>query len=90
MSEVRDNPAEDRFELSTGAGLAFSEYRLVGDVLHVMHTEVPQALEGQGIGSKLARGVLEIARERGLKVVARCPFVAAYIKRHPEFNDLLP
>ena len=90
MSEVRDNPAEGRFELSTGAGLAFSEYRLVGGVLHVMHTEVPQALEGQGIGSTLARGVLEIARERGLKVKARCPFVAAYIKRHPEFNDLLP
>ena len=90
MGEVRDNPAEGRFELSTGAGLAFSEYRLAGGALHVMHTEVPQALEGQGIGSKLARGVLEIARERGLKVVARCPFVAAYMKRYPEFNDLLP
>ena len=88
MAEVRDNVAEGRFEMSTGAGLAFSEYRLRDGVLHIMHTEVPPELEGQGIGSRLARGVLEAARARGLKVVARCPFVAAYMKRHKEFDDL--
>ena len=88
MSEVRDNPAEGRFEMSTGGGLAFSEYRLKDGVLQIMHTEVPGELQGQGIGSRLARGVLETARARGLKVVPRCPFVAAYMKRHTEFDDL--
>lgn len=90
MSEVRDNPAERRFELDAGAGVAFSEYALRDGVLEVRHTEVPPALEGQGIGSRLARGLLEQARARGLKVVARCPFVAGYMKRHPEFDDLRP
>ena len=90
MSEVRDNPGQSRFELETAGGAAFSEYRLKDGVLSVLHTEVPTALEGQGLGSKLARGVLEIARARGLKVVARCPFVAGYMKRHPEFDDLRP
>lgn len=89
MSEVRDNPASSRFELDTGAGLAFSEYRLADGVLIIRHTEVPEELEGRGIGSRLARGVLEQARARGLKVVARCPFVAGYIRRHPEYQDLV-
>ena len=87
-AEVRDNPAESRFEMSTGAGLAISEYQLRGGVLHIMHTEIPPELEGQGIGSRLARGVLDAARARGLKVVPRCPFVAAYMKRHKEYDDL--
>jgi predicted GNAT family acetyltransferase len=88
LSLVTDNVAEQRFELSTGAGVAFSEYALRGDVLEVRHTEVPPELEGQGIGSQLARGVLEHARARGLQVLPRCPFVAAYMRRHPEFDDL--
>ncbi|HEX5780095.1 MAG TPA: GNAT family N-acetyltransferase [Xanthobacteraceae bacterium] len=90
MADVTDNPALNRFELSTGAGTAISEYRLRDGVLEIRHTEVPEELEGQGIGSRLARGVLEAARARGLKVVARCPFVAAYMKRHPEYDDLRP
>ena len=53
------------------------------------HTEVPAALRGQGIASRLTRGVLETARAQGLKVVPRCSFVAAFMSRHPEFNDLL-
>ena len=89
-SEVRDNPERKRFELETPAGTAYSEYNLVGALLTIKHTEVPEELEGQGIGSRLARGVLEQARARGLKVVARCPFVSGYMQRHPEFDDLLP
>lgn len=88
MADIIDNKEEGRFELPTGGGVAFSEYSLSDGVLTVKHTEVPQELEGQGIGSQLARGVLEAARARGLKVVARCPFVKAYMKRHPEYDDL--
>lgn len=88
MARVIDNKAESRFELPTGAGPAYSEYMLEEGVLIVRHTEVPRELEGQGIGSDLARGILEEARARGLKVEARCPFVRAYMKRHPEFDDL--
>jgi predicted GNAT family acetyltransferase len=90
VPEVTDNREKRRFELETAAGTAYSQYRLSPGLLTVMHTEVPQELEGQGIGSRLARGVLETARERGLKVEARCPFVNAYMKRHQEFADLAP
>ena len=89
MSEVRDNTERQRFELDAGGHVAFSEYRRSGDVLTILHTEVPQALEGRGIGSALARGLLDLARAQKLKVKPRCPFVAAYIKKHPEYADLV-
>lgn len=86
---VRDNPARHRFELDVDGDIAFANYRRDGEVLTIMHTEVPKRLEGRGVGSKLVAGVLDIARAEGLKVVPRCSFVAAYIKRHPEHADLL-
>jgi hypothetical protein len=58
-------------------------------VITFTHTETPLALRGRGIASRLARGALEAARAQGLKVVAKCPFVSAYIAKHPEFGDLL-
>jgi hypothetical protein len=88
--EVRDNPAQSRFEIETPLGVAYSVYELAGGLLTIRHTEVPQELEGQGLGSGLVRGVLEAARGRGLKVTPRCPFASAYMKRHPEFDDLRP
>lgn len=88
MAEVIDNPEKQRFELPIDGRTAFSEYRLEDGVLTVRHTEVPKELEGQGIGSQLARGVLDHARARGWKVIARCPFVHAYMQRHPEYDDL--
>ena len=86
---VRDNPAMHRFELDADGGVAVAYYQLTPGVITFTHTEVPQALSGHGIGSTLVKGALEAARARNLKVVARCPFVAAYMARHPEFNDLL-
>ena len=53
------------------------------------HTEVPAQLRGRGLGSQMMRAVLQDVRQQGLKVVPRCPFVADYIRRHPEFADLL-
>jgi predicted GNAT family acetyltransferase len=86
---VRDNVQLHRFELDAGGHVAYSNYRRDGDTLTVMHTEVPAALNGKGIGSALARGLLDLARAQGLKVVPLCPFVAAYIAKHTEYADLL-
>ncbi len=89
MSDVRNNPALNRFELDADGHTAVAFYRLEPGVITFTHTEVPPALSGRGIGSALARGALESARAQGLKVVARCEFISGYIARHPEFTDLL-
>ena len=86
---VRENKAQHRFEMDVGGDLAVAHYSLASGVMTLTHTEVPPALQGQGIGSRLVRGTLEAARAQGLKVVPRCSFVSAYLGRHPEFNDLV-
>lgn len=68
---------------------ALLEYRQRGNKLALTHTEVPDELEGQGIGSQLARAALEHARAGNLKVEPWCGFVSAYMRRHPEYNELL-
>jgi uncharacterized protein len=88
-SNVRDNTERNRFELDADGHIAFSNYQRADGVLTILHTEVPKALEGRGIGSALIRGVLDNARSQGLKVIAVCPFAKAYIERHPEYADLL-
>ena len=85
---VRDNTERQRFELDADGHIAFSNYKRAGGVLTILHTEVPKALEGRGIGSALIRGVLDTARGEGLKVNPLCPFAKAYIERHPEYADL--
>jgi uncharacterized protein len=85
---VRDNEERQRFELEADGHIAFSIYKRADKVLTIMHTEVPKALEGRGIGSSLIKGALEIARRQGLKVNAVCPFAKAYLDRHPEYADL--
>jgi hypothetical protein len=86
---VRDNKLQHRFEIGTGDATAVAYYSLAPGVITLTHTEVPPVLRGQGIASRLTRGVLEAAGAQGLKVVPRCSFVAAFMGRHPEFNDLL-
>ncbi|HEY6254919.1 MAG TPA: GNAT family N-acetyltransferase [Xanthobacteraceae bacterium] len=86
---VRNNPALNRFELDLNGQTAAAYYQLRPGVITFTHTEVPTELSGHGIGSKLVRGALEAARAQGLKVVPKCPFVAAHMAKHPEFNDLL-
>jgi uncharacterized protein len=88
-NEVRNNTALHRFELEVDGHLAVSYYRLAPGVITFTHTEVPPALGGRGVGSTLVRGALELVRAQGLKVVAQCPFIAAYMGKHPEFNDLV-
>ena len=87
--EIRDNSARNRFEMDAGDGIAFVNYRLTPGMIVLSHTEVPEQLEGQGLGSKIVRGVLDIVRARGLKLVPACGFVAAFIRKNPEFRPLL-
>jgi predicted GNAT family acetyltransferase len=86
---IRDNTEKHRFELDADGGTALLIYHLEPGVITLVHTEVPEALEGRGIGSELVRGVLDLVRARGLKMIVQCPFVVAYMKRHPDNNDLL-
>ena len=85
---VCDNPELHRFEMDLGDSIAVANYREVPGALMITRTEVPPAHGGQGIGSALVSAVLEIIRARGLKVVPRCGFVAAYLAKHPEYRDL--
>jgi uncharacterized protein len=90
MSEgIRNNTALDRFELEVDGQLAVAYYRMTPGVITFVHTEVPQALSGRGIATKLIRGALEMVRGQGLKVVPQCPFVSAFMGKHPEYSDLL-
>ena len=86
---VHDNAARHRFEFDADGHVAFSNYKREGGTLTVLHTEVPAALNGRGIGSALVRGLLDIARAQGLTVKPLCPFVAGYIAKHPEYADLV-
>src|SRR5215470_11753412 len=87
--DVRNKTAESRFELDADGHTAVIFYRMEPGVITLVHTEVPQPLSGRGVGSRIVRGALEQARALGLKVVPKCPFVSAYMAKHPEFNDLL-
>ena len=89
MLVVRDNPVMRRFELASGAALAFVEYQRTDNRIVLTHTEVPEALSGQGVGSKLVSGVLDTIRAQGAVVVPRCKFVAAFIERHPGYRSLV-
>ena len=86
---VTDNPAKGRFELTEDGATAFAAYRVQDGQLVFTHTEVPDSLSGRGVGSTLARGALDAARARGLPVVARCAFIAGFIQKHPEYQDLV-
>jgi predicted GNAT family acetyltransferase len=89
MSEVRNNEAEQQYELDVEGQLALAAYRLRDGRITFTHTEVPEALEGQGVGSKLVKAALDDARAQGLKVVPACAFVKHYIETHAEEQDLL-
>ena len=86
---IRDNTARSRFELDDGGVTAVLTYKLAGDVITFQHTETPVAARGRGLASELVKGVLDEVRSRGLKIVPRCPFVRAYVERHPEYRNLL-
>lgn len=89
-AQVSNNADSGKYEISLdGKPAGFAKYRLEDDRVVFTHTEVDSAFEGHGIGSTLARRALDDVRERGLHVVPLCPFIAAYIERHPDYRDLV-
>jgi predicted GNAT family acetyltransferase len=87
---VTENMAAQRFEAHIGPHLAVAEYRRDGNTITFTHTEVPEEIEGRGVASALAHTALEQARAQGLTVMPQCPFFATYIRRHPEYANLVP
>jgi len=86
---VRDNRARQRYELDVDGSVAFIDYHRGGGVVTMQHAEVPPALQGRGIGSRLVRGALDLVRAERESVIPRCPFVADFMHKHPEVQDLL-
>lgn len=84
-----DNPSLKRYEFHIEDKVARIEYIKAQDKIYLTHTEVPQALEGRGIASQLVQQVLEDIKAKDLTLVPMCPFVAMYVKRHPEWKSLV-
>ena len=89
MSDIVDNKPHHRFELVVEGHLAAAYYKVDGNVITFVHTEVPPELGGKGVGSKLIQAALDQVGAEGMKVIAECPFVKAWIGKHPEYKGLL-
>ncbi len=88
--ELIDKRENKRYEININNDVAFIEYVLsTASEIFLTHTEVPKAMEGKGIGSSLVLQVLQDIEERNLRLIPMCPFVATYIKRHPEWRRLI-
>ena len=90
-NRVRHNKQTQQFEMALEEGkTAFIQYEEESEgILALAHTEVPEEYEGQGIGSALLKGAFQILQAENLKIVPTCPFVAAYLRRHPEYQSLV-
>lgn len=86
---VTNNEQQSRYELEVDGGTAVLQYMERDGALYLTHTEVPPELEGQGIGGRIVKHALDDARGRGMKVAPWCPFVRAYVDRHPEYKELV-
>ena len=89
LPALHDNVEERRFEMKIDHDVAYLEYRRRGKVIHLMHTEVPSAMRGRGMGKRLAHAVLDKVRDEGLTVVPNCPFVKDFLRKNPEYHSLV-
>ena len=89
MFQLIDNEQSNQYEFHIEGHIAKIEYKKVNGKIYLIHTEVPKVLEGRGIGSQLIKSVLTNIQKKELSLVVLCPFVAAYLKRHPEWNTLI-
>lgn len=86
---ISNNEKEQQFQVRMEGEMAYLEYRFYKGDIALMHTEVPDKLGGRGIASTLAEYAFSFAREHKMPVMVYCPFVAGYLKKHPEHLDLL-
>ena len=86
---VIHDPAAQQFRAGTGAETAVLQYESAPGQITFLHTDVPEALRGKGVGQRLARAGLEHAKAEGLRVVVVCPFVRSYVEKHPEYKALV-
>jgi predicted GNAT family acetyltransferase len=88
-AQVEHNPTAQQFELHVGSMLCLLQYRLRDGKMIVYHTEVPPAMQNRGLAERMTKVALEYARAENLKVEPRCPYTAAFLRRHREYSDLL-
>jgi len=81
---ITNNEASSQFEVAVDGGIGFLRYRIEADRILLLHVEVPPEARGHGVAAELSRAALEFAKERRLKVIPVCSYVAAYVKRHPD------
>lgn len=86
---IKHNPKEQRFEWTEDSLLSVLDYTLQGNVMTITHTGVPSTVGGRGIAADLSKHALETARDSGWLVRPVCSYAAAYIQRHPQYQDLL-
>ena len=88
-AKVEDRQESNRYEIDVDGEIAYLTYRRKPDHMLLAHTEVPESLRGRGLGQELARHAMDEARTTGTHVVVKCPFVTAWLRRHPEYDDLV-
>jgi len=85
--EIKHVPEQNRFETTVDGVTGFVKYRIKDDALDILHTIVPMAIEGQGVGTDLVKCTYNYARDNGLKCKATCPFAVVWLRRHPEYDE---
>jgi Predicted acetyltransferase len=86
---VVHNSFAQQFELHVGEKLCLLQYRIANGKIIIFHTEVPETIQNRGLAERMTKTALDFARAQNLKVEPRCPYTAAYLRKHPEYSDLL-
>ena len=86
---ITNNQGLSRFEVLLPEGTGFLRYRIDSDTMHLLYVEVPPEARGHGVAGELSHAALEFAKERGLKVIPVCSYVVAYLRRHPEYSEMV-
>ena len=86
---VEHDTVAEQFRVGAGDDVAVLQYRRDPHAITFLHTEVPEAFRGQGIAQKLAHAGLEYAKQQGVNIIPLCPFVNAYIRKHPEYQSMV-
>jgi predicted GNAT family acetyltransferase len=87
--QVQRNEGEEQFETQVGGETAVLTYAEQHGKLYLLHTQVPEAMEGHGVGGALVRAAMDFAAEKGVKVVPFCPFARAWLQRHPQYEEMV-